>query len=100
MAGLFIIVIALTWSMLAVGCWLGWQLLRQNGRILLRLDELESRFDELELGEPAEPERSNDHPHANVIQGTGEARVRCAEEQIRPVQTVSRTPHCAGQTMA
>jgi len=31
-------------------CWLGWQLLRQNGRILLRLDELEKRLDELEFG--------------------------------------------------
>jgi peroxiredoxin len=34
---------------------LGWQLLRQNGRILLRLDELEKRLNELEFGgdEPA-----------------------------------------------
>src|SRR6516162_5643935 len=29
---------------------LGWQLLRQNGRILLRLDELEKRLNELEFG--------------------------------------------------
>src|SRR2546423_213511 len=33
------------------GCWLGWQLLRQNGRILLRLEELEKRFDEFEFGD-------------------------------------------------
>jgi peroxiredoxin len=32
--------------------WLYWQLLRQNGRILLRLDELEQRFNDLELGGP------------------------------------------------
>jgi len=32
--------------------WLGWQFLRQNGRILLRLDELEKRLNELEFGEP------------------------------------------------
>ena len=32
-----------------VGCsWLSWQLLRQNGRILLRLDELEKRLDEFD----------------------------------------------------
>jgi peroxiredoxin len=31
--------------------WLAWQLLRQNGRILLRLDELEKRLDTLEFGE-------------------------------------------------
>ena len=34
-----------------LGCWLGWQLLCQNGRILLRLDELEKRLDGLEFGE-------------------------------------------------
>src|SRR5262245_34310542 len=36
----------------AGGVWLGWQLLRQNGRILLRLDEIEKRLDEIEFGEP------------------------------------------------
>jgi peroxiredoxin len=49
-----------------VGCfWLCWQLLRQNGRMLLRLEELESRFDGLEFAkdqEPAEP--SLDSPSA------------------------------------
>jgi peroxiredoxin len=36
-----------------VGCsWLCWQLLRQNGRILLRLDDLEKRLDHLECDEP------------------------------------------------
>ena len=35
----------------SVGCWLGWQLLRQNGRMLLRLEELEKRLDELQLEE-------------------------------------------------
>jgi prepilin-type N-terminal cleavage/methylation domain-containing protein len=32
------------------GCWLCWQLLRQNGRMLLRLERLESRWDEIEFG--------------------------------------------------
>src|SRR5215472_19316656 len=36
-------------------CWLAWQLLRQNGRILLRLDDLDKRLDAIEFGEP-EPE--------------------------------------------
>jgi peroxiredoxin len=40
---------------IVVGCWLGWQLLRQNGRLLLRLEELEKRLDELEFGEPEPP---------------------------------------------
>jgi len=39
-----------------VGAWLGWQLLRQNGRILLRLDELEQRLNELEFGGVDEPQ--------------------------------------------
>jgi peroxiredoxin len=43
--------LALAWIAICVGSWLGWQLLRQNGRILLRLDELETRLDKLEFGE-------------------------------------------------
>ena len=46
--------IALTWGTIVVFSCLGWQLLRQNGRILLRLDELEKRLDELEFGESDE----------------------------------------------
>jgi peroxiredoxin len=40
---------------IATCCWLGWQLLRQNGRMLLRLEELEKRLNELELGGADEP---------------------------------------------
>jgi peroxiredoxin len=47
--------LALAWAAILVGCWLGWQLLRQNGRLLLRLEALEERLNELESGEPAEP---------------------------------------------
>src|SRR3954469_10058945 len=43
--------VVLSASTIVVGGWLGWQLLRQNGRLLLRLDELEKRLDELEFGE-------------------------------------------------
>jgi peroxiredoxin len=45
--------IALTLGFVALAAcsWLGWQLLRQNGRVLLRLDDLEKRLDELEFGE-------------------------------------------------
>jgi peroxiredoxin len=38
----------LTWILIGVGGWVGWQMLWQNGRMLLRLDELEKRIDELE----------------------------------------------------
>src|SRR5262245_44824499 len=47
--------LALAWAAILVGCWLGWQLLRQNGRLLLRLEELEMRFDTLEFGEDEQP---------------------------------------------
>ena len=47
--------IAITWLVLLAGCWLGWQLLRQNGRLLLRLEDLEKRLDALEFGEPSRP---------------------------------------------
>ena len=46
--------LALTWVVVFGGCWLGWQLLRQNGRMLLRIEVLEKRLDELELGEADE----------------------------------------------
>src|SRR3954467_2090348 len=40
---------------IVVGGWLGWQLLRQNGRLLLRIEGLEERLNELEVGEDEEP---------------------------------------------
>src|SRR4051812_29541268 len=43
--------LVLAWIVILTGCWLGWQLLRQNGRILLRFDELEKRLDTLEFGD-------------------------------------------------
>jgi peroxiredoxin len=42
--------IVLPWLFVGVGCWLGFQLLRQNGRILLHLEELQQR-----LGQQARP---------------------------------------------
>ena len=47
--------LTLAWLAILAGGYLGWQLLRQNGRILLRLDELEKRLNELEFGEGEEP---------------------------------------------
>ncbi len=45
---LVLVGLVLPWLVVAVGCWIGYQLIRQNGRILLRLEELEQR-----LGHPA-----------------------------------------------
>ncbi len=53
MGPLLIVALALLSLLVTVGCWLGWQLLRQNGRILVRLDGLEQQLQELELS--AEP---------------------------------------------
>jgi len=50
------IALILAWCFIGAGCWLGWQLLRQNGRMLLRLDELQKRLDEWELGQERETE--------------------------------------------
>jgi peroxiredoxin len=41
MMSLFLFAVALPWLLIAFGCWLGYQLVRQNGRILMRLEGLE-----------------------------------------------------------
>jgi peroxiredoxin len=56
MNNFWFLAIALLWVALPGAFWLGWQLLRQNGRILLRLDELEKRLNEIEFGDESEPE--------------------------------------------
>src|SRR6516162_4211164 len=55
MNGFLILAITATWLVLLAVCSVGWQLLRQNGRMLLRLDELEKRLNELEFGGADEP---------------------------------------------
>src|SRR2546425_10601869 len=57
MSTCLIVATALSWCFLGLICWLGWQLIRQNGRILVRLDELEKRLDELEFEEPSSSRR-------------------------------------------
>jgi hypothetical protein len=41
---IMIIALALAWIALLLGGYISWQLLSQNGRILLRLDDIEERF--------------------------------------------------------
>jgi hypothetical protein len=51
------------WAILVAGCWLNWQLLRQNGRMLLRLEVLENRIKKFESGhEDESPRRLLDSP--------------------------------------
>ena len=40
----FVLGVVLPWILVGVGCWIGFQLIRQNGRILLRLDALEQQI--------------------------------------------------------
>jgi peroxiredoxin len=47
----------LPWLLVGFGCWLGYQLVRQNGRILLRLEQLEARLEQ----PPEPPVSANGH---------------------------------------
>jgi peroxiredoxin len=47
--------LVVAWLPIMLGGWLAWQLVRQNGRMLLRLDELEKRQSELKFGEGEAP---------------------------------------------
>ena len=51
MNGVWLVLIAFAGLALLFWGWLSWQLLRQNGRILLRLDDMEERLHALEFGE-------------------------------------------------
>ena len=68
--------LALSWAVLGVGGCLGWQLLRQNGRILLRLDDVEERLHELEFGEAEEMSDRSSDDRANRFGGRSLARSR------------------------
>jgi peroxiredoxin len=55
MPSYLIVVLVFAWLAIVAGGWLGWQLLRQNGRLLLRLEELEKWLDTLEFAEDGQP---------------------------------------------
>src|SRR5438552_2067186 len=55
MNGFLDFAIGLTWLAIFVGGGVDWQLLRQNGRLLLRDEALEERLNELEFGGPDAP---------------------------------------------
>ncbi|MDR5781357.1 TlpA disulfide reductase family protein [Caballeronia sp. LZ065] len=54
MTTLLVFAIALPWLLIVFGCWLGYQLVRQHGRILLSLEALENGF-RGGLAEPSDP---------------------------------------------
>src|SRR6266576_973988 len=87
--------LALAWAAILVGCWLGWQLLRQNGRLLLRLEELEKRLNELEFGS-GEPEGlpvGSEAPTFELADLAG-GRKSLAQFRGQPVLLVFFNPAC------
>jgi peroxiredoxin len=54
------------WMIVALCCWVGYNLVRQNGRILLRLQTLEQQLGQLRLGIPTAPQAA---PAAVVPKG-------------------------------
>jgi peroxiredoxin len=60
---LIVLGIVVPWLLMGLGCWLGFQLVRQNGRILLRLEAIEEYLDRLDTSdEPVEDaDKQNGH---------------------------------------
>jgi hypothetical protein len=55
-----LLLVVLPWLLVGFGCWLGYQLVRQNGRILLRLEALEKSLEQISTGGLAQtPIRKN-----------------------------------------
>jgi peroxiredoxin len=88
--------LVLAWAAILAGGWLGWQFLRQNGRLLLRIDELEKRLDELEFGDGDEPSGlliGSEAPPFDLPDLVGE-RKSLALFQGQPVLLVFFNPAC------
>jgi len=91
-----VIAVAFAWIVVLVLAWLGWQLLRQNGRILLRIEALEKRLDESEFGGPATPEGlpvGSVAPEFELPDLTGELRT-LAQFRNQPLLLVLFNPDC------
>ena len=88
--------LALAWAAILVGGWFGWQLLRQNGRMLLQLEELEKRLNELEFGEDEESAGlavGSEAPAFELPDLAGE-RKSLAQFRERPVLLIFFNPGC------
>ena len=91
-----IIGLALAWLGILVGGWLGWQLLRQNGRMLLRLDDLEKRLDELDFdgdGQPKGLSLGSEAPDFQLADLAGKNRT-LAEFRGRRILLIFFNPAC------
>ena len=84
MNSILILAISIACLALIAFAWLGWQLLRQNGRILLRLDDLEQRLNEIELGEPDDELSGNgDDERANRFKNRSLARSKIKRDGLK-----------------
>lgn len=96
MNALLILAMSLAWVFILVGGWLGWQLLRQNGRLLLRIEALEQRLDELEFGGPDGPEGlpiGSLAPEFDLPDLAGERRA-LAQFRTQPLLLIFFNPDC------
>src|SRR5436309_11971929 len=96
MPSYLIVLLTFAWLAILVGGWLGRQLLRQNGRILLRLDDLEKRLNELEFGGADEPEGlpvGSEAPAFELPDLAGE-RKSLAQFRGQPVLLIFFNPDC------
>ena len=46
------VLVVLAWAIVGIGCWIGYLLIKQNGRILLHLDSIEQQLVELRSHSP------------------------------------------------
>ncbi|SNT28554.1 hypothetical protein SAMN06265795_12213 [Noviherbaspirillum humi] len=44
-----VLLVVLAWAVVTIGCWIGYQLTQQNGRILLHLESLQHQLTNLRL---------------------------------------------------
>src|SRR2546426_7408510 len=91
-----VLALVLAWLAILGIAWLGWQLLRQNGRLLLRLEELEKRLGELEFGGADEPEGlpvGTEAPAFELPDLLGE-RESLAQYRGQPVLLIFFNPEC------
>ena len=94
----------LPWLLIALGTWLGYQLVRQNGRILLRLESIEERLRPARRGaaaggrRPAGRHRRRRTSSCRTSRGyaagspTSVARPCCSSSSIRAAGTAPRWP--------
>jgi peroxiredoxin len=84
------------WLLIAVGTWIGYQLVRQNGRILLRLDSIERRLGShppTQLREAVGLTVGTDAPDFELPDLTGVSR-RLSEFRGRDVLLIFFNPKC------